>query len=117
MHHGRAPPPPGGRRPRPPGAQEELPARPARRGGLLGIGARPATASALRGWRPSRRMCTLLSDLREARGRQAELCVALRGGLPAGWWGAPVGGRLLLGDRFRLCQARPRAPRLGCPGC
>jgi len=103
-----------------PGAQEELPARPARRGGLLGMGARPASASALRGWRPSRRMCTLLSDLREARGRQAELCAALRGGLPAGWWGAPVGGRLLLGDRFRLCQARPRAcmgsaARPGCP--
>ena len=85
-------------------AQEEMPVRPARRSGMLGLRVRPTSASA-RGWRPSRRLCTLLSDLREARCRQAELGAALRGCLPDSWWGAPVGLRLLLGDRFRLCQA------------
>ena len=90
--------------------QEEMPARPARRG-LLGLRGRPASAAAQRGWRPSRRLCTLLNDLREARCRQAELCAALRACLPGGWWGAPVGPRLALGDRFRLCQARPSLRR------
>ncbi|KAK9821741.1 hypothetical protein WJX81_001109 [Elliptochloris bilobata] len=84
--------------------QEEMPARLARRGGLLGLRGRPPSASAQRGWRPSRRLCTLLNDLREARCRQAELCATLRACLPDGWWGAPVGSRLALGDRFRLCQ-------------
>ncbi|KAK9909456.1 hypothetical protein WJX75_002539 [Coccomyxa subellipsoidea] len=55
-------------------------------------------------WRPSRRLCAVLNDLREVRCKQSDLTAAVRGCLPEAWWGTDAGGGYLLGSRLQLCQ-------------
>ncbi|EIE24413.1 hypothetical protein COCSUDRAFT_61838 [Coccomyxa subellipsoidea C-169] len=55
-------------------------------------------------WRPSRRLCAVLNDLREVRCKHSDLTAAVRGCLPAAWWGADAGGGYALGSRLQLCQ-------------
>ncbi|CAL8467397.1 g6934 [Coccomyxa elongata] len=68
----------------------------------LRMGGGPPAAPKL--WRPSRRLCAVLNDLREVRCKQGDLTATVRGSLPPAWWGALAGGGYILGSRLQLCQ-------------
>ena len=56
-------------------------------------------------WLPQRKLCAVLSDMREARQKQLDVAEALRGGVPRKWWGAHMGsGQHRLGSRLQIIQ-------------
>jgi hypothetical protein len=91
--------------------QEQLPKAPSQAvtAQLLRLAVQPKSAPS-RPWRPSRRLCALLNDLREARAKQADLAAAVRSALPEPWWGADAGGQHILGSRLQLCQVTVPLP-------
>lgn len=74
----------------------------------LRMGGGPPAAPKL--WRPSRRLCAVLNDLREVRCKQGDLTATVRGSLPEAWWGALAGGGYILGSRLQLCQVSDFPP-------
>ena len=52
-------------------------------------------------WLPQRKLCAVLSDMREARQKQLDVAEALRGGVPRKWWGS---GQPKLGSRVQIVQ-------------
>lgn len=90
--------------------QGEMPSRSGHRlsGQLRSIGSRNETPKGP--FQPSSTLCMLLNDLREIRSKQADLSNAVRGRLPAEWWGRSaeegLKEKMRLGDRFKLCQVR-----------
>lgn len=56
-------------------------------------------------WLPGRKLCAVLSDMREARQKQLDTAEALRGGVPRKWWGSQMGsGQPKLGSRLQIIQ-------------
>ena len=56
-------------------------------------------------WLPGPELCAMLSDMREARQKQAEVGEALRVCVPRTWWGAEMGsGQPRLGSRLQIIQ-------------
>ena len=65
-------------------------------------------------WLPGQELCAMLSDMREARQKQADVAEALRAGVPRAWWGAEMGnGQAALGSRLQIIQViLPHSPCL-----
>ncbi len=56
-------------------------------------------------WLPGRELCAALSDMREARQKQADVGEALRVCVPRAWWGAQMGnGQPRLGSHLQIIQ-------------